>query len=90
MRQTEIEFFFPLTEQIALDLDFSQCSPHQYYIRAQGIAGLHGPYPTGTVYIAEPNVNSSLTINASKLTINGMSMPWYRKALFKLLGFYYK
>jgi hypothetical protein len=51
MRQLEIEYFFPLTEQIELDLDFSQCSPHQYWYRAQGIAGLHGPIPTGMKYV---------------------------------------
>ena len=50
MKQIEIEYFFPLTEQILLDLDFSQCSPHHYYYRAQGIAGLHGPVPVGMQY----------------------------------------
>ena len=49
-KQGEIEYFFPLTEQIELDLDFTQCSPHQYWIRAKGIAGLHGPHPTGMKY----------------------------------------
>lgn len=50
MKQVEIEYFFPLTEQLTLDLDFSQCSPHQYWIRAKGIAGLHGPISTGMKY----------------------------------------
>ena len=50
MSQLEIQYFFPLTEQIELDLDFSQCSPHQYYYRAQGITGLHGPIPVGMQY----------------------------------------
>lgn len=49
--QQEIEFFWPLTEQIPLDLDYSQCSPHQYWLRAKGIAGLHGPYPVGMTYV---------------------------------------
>lgn len=89
MRQTEIEFFFPLTEQIPLDLDFSQCSPHEYYVRAKGVAGLHGPFPVGTCFIEAPTV-STVTINTTQLTIKGQSMPWYRKGLFKLLGFNYK
>ena len=53
MQQLEIEYFFPLTEQIPLELDFSQCSPHQYYYRAQGIAGTHGPINTGMLYKAD-------------------------------------
>ena len=52
MQQLEIKYFFPFTEQIDLDLDFSQCSPHQYYYRAKGIAGLHGPVATGMLYKA--------------------------------------
>lgn len=90
MRQTEIEFFFPLTEQIPLDLDFSQCSPHQYWLRAQGIAGRHGPFPTGTVYIADPPaiaITSRVTLNSDGLTIKGGPMPWYRKLAYKIMGF---
>lgn len=88
MIQQEIKFFFPLTEQIPLDLDYSQCPPHQYYVRAQGIAGVHGPIPTGTCYIEAPTV-STVTIQAQQLTIKGQPMPWYRKILFKLLGIKY-
>lgn len=91
MKQLEIEFFFPLTEQIPLDLDYSQCPPHEYYIRAKGIAGTHGPfplYPTGAGFVEAPSV-SAVTIQAEQLTIKGQPMPWYRKILFKLIGFKY-
>lgn len=88
MIQQEIEFFFPLTEQIPLDLDYTQCSSHQYYVRAQGVAGLHGPFPTGVCYIEAPTVNA-VTIQAEKLTIKGQPMPWYRKVMFKIMGFKY-
>lgn len=57
MKQLELEYFFPLTEQISLDLDFSQCAPHQYWVRAQGIAGTHGPYNVGMVYKADTQPN---------------------------------
>jgi hypothetical protein len=62
MKQLEIEYFFPLTEQIPLDLDFSQCSPHQYYLRAQGIAGRHGPFNTGMVYVSDSPSNTYTTV----------------------------
>lgn len=63
MKQLEIEYFFPLTEQIPLDLDFSRCSPHQYYLRAQGIAGSHGPFNTGTVYIGDASTTWTTQLN---------------------------
>lgn len=90
--QLEIKFFWPLTEQIDLDLDFSQCSPHQYYIKAQGIAGVEGPFNTGMVFASsvDQTWSSSLHIDSETLTFNNLKMPWYRKVLFKLLGFKWK
>jgi len=78
MKQLEIEYFFPLTEQIPLDLDFSRCSPHQYYLRAQGIAGSHGPFNTGTVYIGDASTTwttVSNNIGSPSFTINVDAMP---------------
>ena len=63
MKQIEIEYFFPLTEQIPLDLDFSQCSPHQYWIRARGIAGTHGPINTGMKFVGDSSTTWSTQIN---------------------------
>lgn len=63
MKQLEIEYFFPLTEQMDLPLDFSQCSPHQYYYRAQGIAGTHGPINTGMVFVGDASTTWSTQIN---------------------------
>lgn len=63
MQQLEIKYFFPLTEQIELDLDYTQCNPHQYWLRAQGIAGLHGPYPTGMVFIGDSTTSATTTLN---------------------------
>ena len=63
MKQLEIEYFFPLTEQIPLDLDFSQCSPHQYYLRAHGIAGTHGPFNTGMIFVSDSSQTWSTQIN---------------------------
>ena len=91
MYQQEIQFFWPLTEQIPLDLDFSECPPHQYYVRAQGIAGVEGPFNTGTVYVTSPPTwSSTLSINAESVVFAEMKMPWYRKVLFKLMGFKWK
>ena len=87
VKQLEIEYFFPLTEQIPLDLDFSQCSPHLYYIKPQGLPR-EGPFATGTIYITEPaNIQPVVTIKADHLTIQTKHMPWYRKLAYKLMGF---
>lgn len=87
-KQGSFEFFWPLTEQIPLDLDYSQCPPHQYYIRTEGIAGVHGPYPTGMVFVADGNpITSKTSISATNLSFTDLPMPWYRKILFKLIGF---
>lgn len=93
MKQLEIEYFFPLTEQIPLDLDFSQCLPHQYWYRAQGIAGLHGPVPTGMVYkVSEPIASSfCIDIDQTPLTVLSKNKPnIFRKFLYKIMGVKWK
>jgi len=90
MYQTEIQFFWPLTEQIPLELDFSECPPHQYYVRAQGIAGVSGPFNTGMVYVTQSVTTPSVEIKSGTITFSEFEMPWYRKVLFKLMGFKWK
>lgn len=84
--QREIEFFWPLTEQIPLDLDFSQCAPHLYYIKAKG-QPLDGPFPTGTVWASSPTTTAGIILEAGTLTIKTPSMPWYRKLAYRIMGF---
>ena len=45
--QQEIKFFWPLTEQIELDLNYG---PTHFYHRAQGIAGTHSMAILGTIH----------------------------------------
>lgn len=86
MQQIEIEYFFPLTEQIPLDLDYSQCAPHQYYIRAQGIAGVHGPYPVGMTYVDNSSIQFTTTTTLSGWDIGTKEEPSkLRKFLMKYL-----
>lgn len=87
MHQEEIQFFWPLTEQIPLDLDFSQCASHLYYIKAQG-QPKEGPFATGMVYANGPTtIQPVVTIKADHLTIQTPHMPWYRKLAYKIMGF---
>ena len=105
MYQTEMQYFWPLTEQVPLDLDFSQCSPHEYYLRAKGIAGREGPFATGTVYVSDgatwtttiaPQLTVSPINSVGDLEIGGIKVgmesepKWYQRLLYKALGFKWK
>jgi hypothetical protein len=90
--QTEIKFFWPLTEQVDLDLDFSQCSPHEYYLRAKGIAGREGPFATGMIYTSIiPSWTTSINIDTNNIVVTSEKVPpLYRRLLYKLLGINWK
>ena len=101
-KQIEIPFFWPLTEQIELDLDYG---PTHLHYRAKGIAGVHSMPIKGTIYefstvattCGTATISPSLTVSAtnatSQLSIGGISVDlettpkWYQKVLYKLLGF---
>ena len=94
MKQSEIEFFWPLTEQILMDLDYTNCEKPRIYTPLQ----LTGTLPvanggTGSTTYSSFNSNAYTTITASSLTIDVNTTtfkvteepPWYRKLLYKLL-----
>jgi hypothetical protein len=86
MIQQEIQFFWPLTEQTNLDLDYSVCSPPQYHINYMDAVSTWKD-STG-FYISHPTtISPVVTIDAEHLTIKTPSMPWYRKLAYKLMGF---
>ena len=87
MKQLEIEFFWPLTEQIVLDLEYAPCEPPKLQVN----------YDTGTTFTTYPTTSGagwgsigSVTIKTTELTIETPHMPWYRKLAFKILGFKWK
>jgi len=59
MRQLEIEFFYPLTEQIPLALDYTDCDKPKLYTTGQLTGGISGSYLTsndiGTTSWSVPN-----------------------------------
>lgn len=86
MHQTEIEFFWPLTEQIPLPLDFTDCSKPKLYMPAEGQFSF---FPNGAT-VASTVSATGVTIDCGTLTVRGMPMPWYRKLVFKIMGFKWK
>jgi hypothetical protein len=82
MYQQEIQFFWPLTEQIPLDLDYSNCVKPTLSVA----------YGTGTT-ISSLAIGTTWTTSAFRLQENTTTMivakkpNLLRKLLFKLLGF---
>jgi hypothetical protein len=85
MNQLEIKFFWPLTEQIPLDLDYSNCERPKLTIDSTGI--LIGN--TNGLYISTgaTSITPFLRIENEHLTVAfSKKQPWYRKWIYKLLG----
>ena len=85
MYQREIEFFWPLTEQIPLDLDYSNCvKPKLTISNAGGTGSTISSFPiTGTTW-----TTSSFRMQENETTMIVSKKPnLLRKLVFKLLGF---
>ena len=86
MRQQEIKFFWPLTEQIPLDLDYKNCERPQIScsVSAPGnFTTWANPLPTGAITIT----SSSIQIDTeSTIILTKQKPPLYRRVLYKLMG----
>ena len=85
MYQQEIQFFWPLTEQIPLDLDYTPCEPPKLTVTYDTGGVGFAFYPTGSW-----GTVGAVNIKAKELTIEIPHMPWYRKLAYKLMGFKWK
>ena len=94
-RQTEIDFFWPLTEQVPLDLDYTNCERPKLTMPTDELNSITVSAATWTT-----SINPQLTvtpINAvGQLTIGGINVgldkkpTWLQRQLHKLLGFSWK
>lgn len=83
MQQQEIQFFWPLTEQIPLDLDYTGCGVKSLYTTIA---------PSGaTLAVASTGVSwttTSFRMQENETTMVVLKKPnLLRKLVFKLLGF---
>lgn len=83
MAQLQFQFFWPLTEQIPLDLDYTGCEakklsvPYNYETYA-----IRNTDWTNTSFVA-----SNLSIDVDTTVIKTKDEPpFYRKMLYKMLG----
>ena len=87
MKQLEIDFFWPLTEQMPLDLDYNGCDKPKMYAPI-------GAVPSNYAFYNTTGDSAHGTITASKLTIDvGTTVfkveeepPLYRKVIYKLMN----
>lgn len=92
MNQIPIKFFYPLTEQIELDLDYTPCHNHEYQKRkeklANSVLSYDGSITMSTVCRVDPvfqiNVDDNQIVVVSKekpnlikrIIYNAFGMKW--------------
>lgn len=92
MKQLELKLFFPLTQQIPLDLDYSQCNHMKY--RTVSYPGTTIAYNnienpiTSTSLVANSARTFELHIDDDGLTLVSETRPnLIRRLTYKLIGF---
>jgi len=103
MQQLEISYFFPLTEQIPLELDFTPCEKYLEEWRAEqaknsvcitsGMGLMIGSGGTGWTTMSNNLGNPSFTINvdAMPITIVSKKKPnFVKQFIYKALGMKWK
>ena len=92
MNQLEIQFFWPLTEQIPLELDYANCERPKFSTNTGGTF-LYNPVgsyalTTSAIISTSPlHVNEKVTMNADEITFRTSKKPnIFRKMLFNVLG----
>ena len=98
LKQVEIEFFFPLTEQIPLGLDYTGCAKEF----ASNYTISNNTITTNLLWgaISATNISPTLSVqpqnSVGQLNIGGLQLgmekqpTWYQRIIFKLLGFDWK
>jgi hypothetical protein len=82
--QLEIKFFWPLTEQTSLDLDYSDCEKPKLTTTTN-----YNVFNTGFYVLANSNTQVSTYINIDENNFvikTNKKIPWYRSLLFKIIG----
>ena len=90
--QLSFKFFWPLTEQIPLELDYTECVKYSnnlltYPLLSGGTGFSIGP----TVALNNSTWTTSVNVDTNSFTITSKNKPpLYRRVLFKLLGINWK
>jgi hypothetical protein len=93
MQQLEIQYFWPLTEQVSLDLDYSECLPKtSIYSQSGNWTGTNTTSLITQQY--QLVIENKETVGYVKVGNTNMGLPkkpkWYSRIFYKLLGFEWK
>jgi hypothetical protein len=100
--QLEIQFFWPLTEQIPLDLDYTACNKPKYYVPSVPWGSIGPSLSGGTGYTFSNQLTNqqwhTTSISAGKLQLDvdttvikvNDKPPLLRRGLYKLLGIHWE
>jgi hypothetical protein len=86
MHQQQIEFFWPLTEQIPLDLDYSNCSRFANWT-TQTITLSSGGLSNTIVNFAPATWETVMKIPSNTTMMVDKEPNFIRKLIYKLIGF---
>lgn len=95
MQQLEIQYFFPLTEQIPLDLDYTDCAkPKVWSTISDGTLSFMAHGVTSWATVSNNNLGApSFTINVDQtpITIVSKKKPnFVKQFIYKTLGMKWK
>jgi len=95
MQQLEIQYFFPLTEQMALPLDFTSSKEYEDNKRKESLTGygtiLIGNGGTWAVTASSIEPTFTIDIDQTPITIKSKEKPnFIRRYIYKILGMKWK
>ena len=91
MKQLELDLFWPLTQQIPLDLDYTRCIHSKYHtVSYPGTTIAYvdgGNFTTGTSLVANSVRTSELHIDDGLTVVSDNKPNLIRRLMYKLIGF---
>jgi hypothetical protein len=87
MHQLQIEYFFPLTQQIPLDLDYADCERPKLTVSSATTGLTLLPVTTSTTWIGMEISPTKLTVDVENITFKQKVKPnWFRRIVYKTIG----
>jgi hypothetical protein len=97
MQQLEISYFFPLTEQIPLELDFKPCTDYEEEKRKKQtytgytLNNWHGTNLVWGTTVSNIEPNFTIDIDQTPITIRSKQKPnFIKRYIYKALGMKWK